>query len=115
MARPNPITTKPGKKSGELVVHLPAGWELRLRRVLRTMLEDALPDPREQGLTPNQREARINMRRRRLQAAICSYVSDLLTADVVGKEIALSTRSRHGFRTGSLREHVQKLLREANR
>ena len=115
MARPNPITTKPGKKSGELVVHLPAGWELRLRRVLRTMLEDALPDPHEKGLTPNQREARINLRRRRLQAAICSYVSDLLTADVVGKEIALSTRSRHGFRSGSLREHVQKILREANR
>lgn len=115
MARPSPITTKPGKKSGELVVHLPAGWELRLRRVLRTMLEDALPDPHEKGLTPNQREARINLRRRRLQAAICSYVSDLLTADVVGKEIALSTRSRHGFRSGSLREHVQKILREANR
>ncbi len=115
MARPNPITTKPGKKSGELVVHLPAGWELRLRRVLRTMLEDALPDPREKGLTPNQREARINLRRRRLHAAICSYVSDLLTADVVGKEIALSTRSRHGFRCGSLREHVQTILREANR
>ena len=48
-------------------------------------------------------------------AAICSYVSDLLTADLVGKEIALSTRSRHGFRSGSLREHVQKILREANR
>ncbi len=115
MARPSPITTKPGKKSGELVVHLPAGWELRLRRVLRTMLEDSLPDPHEKGLTPNQREARIGLRRRRLQAAICSYVSDLLTADVVGKEIALSTRSRHGFRSGSLREHVQKILREANR
>lgn len=115
MARPNPITTKPGKKSGELVVHLPAGWELRMRRVLRTMLEDALPDPHEKGLTPNQRESRINLRRRRLQAALCSYVSDLLTADVVGKEIALSTRSRHGFRSGSLREHVQKILREANR
>ncbi len=115
MARPNPITTKPGKKSGELVVHLPAGWELRMRRVLRTMLEDALPDPHEKGLTPNQRESRINLRRRRLQAALCTYVSDLLTADVVGKEIALSTRSRHGFRSGSLREHVQKILREANR
>ena len=112
MARPHPITTKPGRKPGELVVHLPPGWELRLRRVLRTMLDDALPDAREPGLTPNQREARIRLRRRRLQSAICSFVSDLVTADIVGKEIALSSRSRHGIRTGSLREHVQKILRE---
>ena len=115
MARPNPITTKPGRKSGELVVHLPPGWELRLRRVLRTMMHDALPDPRETGLTPAQREARVALRRRRLQAAVCTFVSDLITADIVGKEIALATRSRHGFRSGSLREHVQKILREVAR
>ena len=114
MARPNPITTKPGRKSGELVVQLPPGWDLRLRRVLRTMLDDALPDPREPGLTPQQRNARISLRRRRLQAAVCTFVSDLLTADIVGKEIALTTRSRHGFRSGSLREHVQKILREVS-
>jgi hypothetical protein len=112
MARPTPITTKPGRKPGELVVQLPPGWDLRLRRVLRTMLEDALPDARENGLTPQQREARIRLRRRRLQAAICTFVSDLVTADIVGKEIALSTRSRHGFRSGSLREHVLKIIRE---
>ena len=115
MARPNPITTKPGRKSGELVVQLPPGWDLRLRRVLRTMLDDALPDARENGLTPSQREARINLRRRRLQAAVCTYVSDLITADIVGKEIALTSRSRHGIRSGSLREHVQKILREVSR
>ena len=115
MARPSPITTKPGRKPGEYVVHLPPGWELRLRRVLRTMLDDALPDPREAGLTPAQRETRVNLRRRRLQTAICSFVSDLVTADIVGKEIALSTRSRHGLRSGSLREHVQKILREVTR
>lgn len=115
MARPTPITTKAGRKPGEYVVHLPAGWELRLRRVLRTMLEDALPDPREPGLTPAQRDARVELRRRRLQTAICTYVSDLVTADIVGKEIALTTRSRHGFRSGSLREHVQKILREVSR
>lgn len=115
MARPSPITTKPGRKPGEYVVHLPPGWELRLRRVLRTMLDDALPDPRETGLTPAQREARVNLRRRRLQTAICTFVSDLVTADIVGKEIALTTRSRHGFRSGSLREHVQKILREVSR
>ena len=115
MARPHPITTKPGRKPGELVVQLPAGWDLRLRRVLRTMLDDALPDPREPGLTPSQREARVRLRRQRLQTAICTFVSDLLTADIVGKEIALSTRSRHGVRGGSLREHVQAILREASR
>lgn len=115
MARPNPITTKPGRKPGELVVQLPPGWDLRLRRVLRTMLDDALPDPRESGLTPAQREARIALRRRRLQAAVCTYVSDLVTADIVGKEIALTSRSRHGIRSGSLREHVQKILREVAR
>jgi hypothetical protein len=115
MARPTPITTKPGRKSGELVVHLPPGWELRLRRVLRTMLHDALPDHREKGLTAAQRESRLRLRRRRLQAAVCAFVSDLLTADIVGKEIALATRSRHGFRSGSLREHVQKILREVGR
>jgi hypothetical protein len=115
MARPNPITTKPGRKPGELVVQLPPGWDLRLRRVLRTMLDDALPDPREPGLSATQRDARIRLRRRRLQAAVCAFVSDLLTADIVGKEIALTTRSRHGFRSGSLREHVQRILREVAR
>ncbi|MCC6848819.1 MAG: hypothetical protein IT294_09980 [Deltaproteobacteria bacterium] len=115
MARPYPITTKIGRKPGEYVVSLPAGWELRLRRVLRTILDDAMPDPREPGLTPAQREARVRLRRRRLQAAICTFVSDLVTADIVGKEIALATRSRHGVRTGSLREHVQRILREVNR
>lgn len=114
MARPNPITTKPGRKPGELVVQLPPGWDLRLRRVLRTMLDDALPDAHEQGLTPGQREARIRLRRKRLQAAVCTFVSDLITADIVGKEIALTTRSRHGIRSGSLREHVQKIIREVN-
>jgi hypothetical protein len=112
MARPHPITTKPGRKPGELCVQLPPGWELRLRRVLRTMLADALPDTREPGLTASQREARIRLRRQRLQAALCTYLSDLLTADIVGKEIALSSRSRHGVRGGSLREHVQAILRE---
>jgi hypothetical protein len=115
MARPHPISTKPGRKPGELVVQLPPGWDLRLRRVLRTMLDDALPDAREPGLTVAQREARIRLRRRRLQAAVCTFVSDLLTADIVGKEIALTSRSRHGVRSGSLREHVQKILREVSR
>ncbi len=112
MARPSPITTKPGRKADELVVHLPPAWELRLRRVLRTMLADALPDARAPGLTPQQREARIRARRRKVRDAMCQYVSDLVTADVVGKEIALGTRSRAGTRRGSLREHVQAILRD---
>jgi hypothetical protein len=112
MARPHPIVTRPGRKPGELHVVLPPGWELRLRRVLRRLLRDLLPDPREPGLTPAQREARTRARRRRVQAAMCQYVSDLITADVVGKEIALATRNRYGTRRGSLREHVEAILRE---
>lgn len=112
MARPHPITTKPGRKSGEFVVQLPPGWELRLRRVLRNLLADTLPDAREKGLTESQREARIRARRRQLQAALCQFISDLITADIVGKEVAFATRNRFGSRRGSLREHVQAILRE---
>ncbi len=112
MARPHPITAKPGGKSGEFVLTLPPGWELRLRRVLKEILADALPDARTRGLTQSERAARVQLRRRRLQAAICQYVGDLVTADIVGKEVALATRNRFGARTGSLREHVQAILRE---
>ena len=112
MARPQPITTKPGRKAGELTVLLPPGWELRLRRVLKHLLSDTLPDPRERGLTPSQRAARVRIRRRRLQAGMCQFISDLITADIVGKEVALATRNRFGARRGSLREHVEAILRE---
>jgi hypothetical protein len=114
MARPQPITTKPGKRAGEYVVSLPPGWELRLRRVLKQILSETLPDPRDPGLTPAQRESRLRVRRRRTQAAICQFISDLVTADVVGKEVALTTRSRYGVRNGSLREHVQAVLKEVS-
>jgi hypothetical protein len=114
MARPHPITTKPGQRAGELVVTLPPGWDLRLRRVLKQALADALPDTRERGLTSQQREARARLRRRRMQSAICQFVSDLLTADIVGREVALSTRNRFGTRRGSLREHVQAILKEVS-
>jgi hypothetical protein len=112
MARPSPITTKPGRKSDELVVRLPAAWELRLRRVIRELLAETLPDARESGLTAQQREARIALRRRKMRQAMCQYMSDLVTADIVGKEVALSTRNRYGQRGGSLREHVQAILRD---
>jgi len=112
MARPQPIVTRPGRKGGEFVVVLPAGWELRLRRVLKQVMVDTLPDPRERGLTPHQRDARVRLRRRRMQAAVCQFLSDLITADIVGKEVALATRNRYGARVGSLREHVQAILRE---
>ena len=112
MARPHPISARPGTKPGELVVALPSGWELRLRRVLKHILAETLPDGREKGLTPAQREARTRARRRRLHMAMCQYVSDLITADIVGKEVALATRNRYGSRAGSLREHVQAILRE---
>ncbi len=112
MARSHPIVTKPGKKPGELVVTLPSGWELRLRRVLKQLVADTLPDPHERGLTPSERELRTRIRRRRLHAAMCQFVSDLITADIVGKEVAFSTRNYFGSRRGSLREHVQAILRE---
>ena len=112
MARPQPITTKPGRKPGELVVVVPPGWELRLRRVLKHLVADTLPDPHEKGLSEHEREARVRLRRRRLQTAMCQFVSDLVTADIVGKEVAFATRSRYGARRGSLREHVQAILRE---
>ena len=114
MSRSQPVATKPGRKSGEFVVTLPPGWELRLRRVLKEMIADTLPDPHQRGLTPQQREARARIRRRRLQSAVCQFVSDLITADIVGKEVALSTRNRSGARRGSLREHVQAILREVS-
>jgi hypothetical protein len=114
MNRAQPIRTRPGRKNGEFVVTLPPGWELRLRRVLRELMSDeSLPDPRERGLTPAQREARIQQRQRRMRDAMCRFVSELITADVVGREVALATRNRFGRRTGSLREHVQAILREA--
>ena len=112
MARPHPITTRAGAKPGELIVSLPSGWELRLRRVLRHILADTVPDPREKGLTPAQREARSHARRRRMQTAMCQNLSDLVTAEIVGKEVALATRNRYGSRRGSLREHIEAILRE---
>jgi hypothetical protein len=106
------VTVRPGRRSGELVVQLPPGWDLRLRRVLRQLLTDVLPDPREPGLTPAQRASRIRTRRTRMQAAVCQFIADLITADIVGKEIALQTRTRYGTRRGSLREHVEAILRD---
>jgi len=113
MARSQPITTRSGRRSGELVVTLPPGWELRLRRVLKELIGEALPDPRERGLNPYQRQARVQVRRERVREAMCRFVSDLITAEIVGKEVALSTRSYFGVRRASLREHVQAILREA--
>ena len=115
MQRSQPIRTRPGRTTGEFVVTLPPGWELRLRRVLRQLMgDDSLPDPRARGLTPQQRELRLRQRQARMREAMCRFVSEMITADVVGKEIALATRDRHGHRTGSLREHVAAILREAS-
>jgi hypothetical protein len=114
MTRPQPIRTRPGRKSGELVVTIPPGWELRLRRVVRELMGDEVPNPREKGLTPQQRQARLQQRQKRMREALCRFVSELITADVIGKEIALATRNRFGRRTGSLREHVAAILREAS-
>jgi hypothetical protein len=85
-----------------------------MRRVLKELLGEALPDPREPGLTPQQRETRVRLRQTKIRDAMCRFVSDLIMADVVGKEVALSTRNRYGRRSGSLREHVAAILREAS-
>lgn len=112
MPQSQAIKTRPGRRSGEFIVTLPSGWELRLRRVLREMMADSLPDPHEKGLTEAQRTARERVRRRRIRDAMCRFVSDLITADIVGKEVALASRNLYGTRRGSLREHVQAILRE---
>jgi len=80
--------------------------------VLKHIVSEPLPDPREKGLTPHQRDARTRARRKRAQAVLCQFISDLITADIVGKEVALATRNYYGHRQGSLREHVQAILRE---
>jgi hypothetical protein len=115
MARPQPIKVRAGTKTGEWTVSLPPGWELRLRRILAQTLGESLPPVREKGLTPNQREARLRARRQMMQRVICQFLADLVTADIVGREVALTTRNRYGRRSGSLREHVQAILREASR
>lgn len=114
MARAHPIKARPGQRSGEWTVTLPPGWELRLRRVLTQVGGDALPPLREKGLTPAQKAARLRARRNVMQRLICQFLADLVTADIVGKEVALATRNRYGRRSGSLREHVEALLREAS-
>jgi hypothetical protein len=114
MTRAQPIRTRPGQRSGEFVVTLPPGWELRLRRVLKELLSESMPDPHAPGLSPEQRRARVRLRQERMRQCVCRFLSDLITADIVGKEVALSTRSRYGKRSGSLREQVAAILREAS-
>ncbi len=112
MNRSHPVKTRPGEKPGELVVSLPPGWELRMRRVIKELISEPLPDPREKGISESQRQSRLRKRQERMRNAICQYISDLIAADVVGKEVALSTRNRYGRRSGSLREHVASILRD---
>lgn len=108
------ITTKPGRKPGELTLQLPPAWDFRLRRVMLSLLDDALPDVHTPGLSARQRDARRRARARQMQQAIARFVSEVVTAEIVGKEIALGARSRFGTRRGSLREHVQAILREVS-
>ena len=112
MARPHPISTKPGRERGGGVPPGPPG--VGAAPTARPPLLDCRgpAGPARKGLTESQREVRIRARRRQLQAAMCQFVSDLIVADIVGKEVALATRNRFGTRRGSLREHVQAILRE---
>jgi len=112
MARQQSIQVRSRKNGGEWTVQFPLGWELRLRRVVANLLGDALPKVNEKGLTPAQREARRRLRRQRMQRELCRYLAEVITADIIGKEIALATRGYYGTRKGSLREHVEAILRE---
>ena len=112
MNRSHPIKARTGEKPGELVVSLPPGWELRLRRVIKELINEPLPDPRAKGLSESQRRKRVLQRQERMRKAVCDYIADLVAADIVGKEVALSTRNRYGRRSGSLREHVASILRD---
>ena len=49
-----------------------------------------------------------------MQLAMAQFVSKVLTAEIIGKEIALTTRNRFGTRRGSLCEHVVAILREVS-
>ena len=106
------VRVKPGRKSGEFVVELPPAWELRLRRILRQHLASQMPDPYEPGISAQQRQARQALRRRKLQASICQFLSELVMADIVGRELALASRSYFGTRRGTLREQVERVLQE---
>lgn len=83
-----------------------------MRRIVRELEGHALPDPHERNLSPRERERRLRQRRQWMRDAICRFLSDLITADIVGREVALTTRNGFGLRRGSLREHVQTILRE---
>lgn len=112
MARDCGIRVRPGKRSGEFVVELSPAWELRLRRVLRAQLAGQLPDPYEPGISAEERQARQRLRRQQIQSSICHFLSELVMADIVGREVALATRSHFGTRRGTLREQVECVLRE---
>lgn len=112
MARDTGIRARPGRKAGEFIIELSPAWELRLRRLLREQFRDRMPDPTVPGLTPRERQARRQERRRQIRALACQFLSELITADIVGREVALATRTYYGVRRGSLREQVEQLLRE---
>ncbi|MCX8071680.1 MAG: hypothetical protein N3C12_04430 [Candidatus Binatia bacterium] len=112
MTRGSGVRAKPGRRPGEFVLELSPAWELRLRRVVREHLSSRLPDPREPGLSRAEREARRRARRQLIQSSVCQLLADLVMADIVGREVALATRSYFGVRRGSLREQVERLLQE---
>src|SRR5438309_10624227 len=91
MKHKQPITTKPGHRGGELVVQLPPAWNFRLRRVLRSLLEQTLPDPRATGLSIRQRDARLRARSLCTQLPIPPSVSQAPTAPVLGTPNAPSS------------------------
>lgn len=115
MNRRSQITVRPGKKPGEFVLEIPAAWELRLRRVLRTQLPPELAIIHGQHLSKTERAARVRARAQAMRSLVCQVLAELVMAEIVGREVAFQTRSFFGSRRGNLREEVQGILRELSR
>lgn len=112
MSRTSYVTARPGKKSGEFVLELPPAWELRLRRVLRAHLPAEVASIHAAGLSKAERQQRLQARAQHMRALICQFLGELVMADIVGREVALGTRTYYGKRRGNLREEVEAVLRE---
>ncbi len=46
-----------------------------------------------------------------MRSLICQVLAELVMADIVGREVALQSRSFFGSRRGNLREEVESILR----
>lgn len=112
MSRATCVTARPGKRPGQFIVELPPAWELRLRRVLRARLTAEVASIHGASLSKTERQQRLRARAQQMRTLICQFLGELVMADIVGREVALSTRTYYGPRRGNLREEVEAVLRE---